>query len=128
MAYGYGPGCSLVNGSTDPGCTSFHVFWADRRPAEVARVEIETVDMKTTEADVNDGYIAFDYTAALPDGYDIDADGMMMDTEVFRQITFFAADGSVLAREDFTDQQYRRNGEEREPLDRYPSLTADEIS
>ena len=127
MGHAWGPGCPMIGDELEPGCDKFHVMWADRRPSQVARVEIETIDGVKTDADVAQGYLAFDYVGQLPEGYDIDADGMMMDVEVFREITFYDAQGTVLARQDFTQQKYGRDGEEVEPLDRYPSLTAHEL-
>ena len=61
LEYGSGPGCGLVDGDTDPTCTTFWTSWVDRRPAEVAAAKVVTANGVTTTVPSRNGYLVFNY-------------------------------------------------------------------
>lgn len=95
----YGPGCGLVDGATDPTCTTFSVSKVERRPVEVAAVEFVTADGETTTVRTRDGYYAFEYLGKLPEGVTMTEDGLPIRFMPVKRITFLDASGAPIAAE-----------------------------
>jgi hypothetical protein len=127
-SYGFGPGCRLSRDETTDGdCTKFAFHMVDRRPQAVARVKIVTADGQVTWAPTNEGYFAVDVVGDLPDGMTVGERGLPQRFEPLRVMALYDADGTLLAKQDFTKRVRYRDGEEVEPLDDYPSLAGEAI-
>ena len=116
----YGPGCGLVDGETDPSCTTFSVSKVERRPLEVAAVEFVTADGVTTTVRTQDGYYAFEYLGDLPPGTAMTGEGLPMRFEPVQRITFLDNSGAPIAAE---AQDGSGTGPDRNRIGDLPLLT-----
>ncbi len=129
LAYSFGPGCGLQDGSVDDRCRTWAVTWVDRRPAEVAAARLTLGDGGRVTVDSHDGYLVLEHLAPLPQGETID--GMGPSFPPLRRITFLDAQGRPIAAE---AQDGSGKGPDHERvgdlprLSRYPSLRGAEVS
>lgn len=78
----------------DAACPRFTMYWNDRRPAEVAAVEVVTPDGMSSWADVRRGYLSFAYTGAMTPK--IAAEVARGERPAARRVVFYDKDGHVL--------------------------------
>jgi hypothetical protein len=75
-------------------CPTFTLFWNDRRPAEVAAVEVVAPDGVSTWADVRGGYVSLAYTGVMTPKL---AERVRQGEQpVARRVVFYDSSGEVL--------------------------------
>lgn len=100
FSYGSGPGCGLVDGRADTDCDTFEVSYVDRRPAEVASVEVVLGNGETVRRRTHDGFVVLNYLGSLPDGMALTARGHLHRAfKPIRRITFLDRTGTPIAAE-----------------------------
>ncbi len=75
-------------------CPQFTMFWADRRPAEVAAVRVTTPDGVSSWADVRRGYLSFAYTGDMTT--EIAEQVARGENPGAERVVFYDKDGNVL--------------------------------
>ena len=107
-------------------CDRFAIVWADRRPPEVAGVEVHNPDGTVRRADVRDGYLSYAYTAPMTPA--VAARFRSGDTGLGDAAVFLDGHGDVLARGGMSPRQagpdsWPASASEGTPaLANYPSL------
>jgi hypothetical protein len=124
--FGYGPGCPLGAGETQkPGCDLFSFHMVDRRPPEVAEVEVVTADGQATRVRTNEGYFAIEVVGRLPEGVSLGVEERGF-FEPMRSLAFYDASGKLLAVHHMKGPRLLGGGDPTS-IDEYPSLAGDPL-